>query len=487
MMFNEGIISNSLSPGLLPSMNSINTCENETQCLKIAYFSCHHCSKSLCLEHLNIHNTLNTIQVQALSNELDGFVDLVSNFDTQKTSQNAHNKLDAWKKQISDDIENIYESNLNEMNYLATELNQRLNIIKDYLRLKISNLGEQLLTIQSVDEISQQVQLLPIECDLNQLHQLFESVQCELNIDTKNISINDLIKVHNVFSYERTLPNNTQLESYRTISVENMKQFVSSKQNKSILWLDNQRQLHYINDKFQTRLLNIPQTLLVSSIILSNNRQIRINDVDIVDIKWCSFAEVFLILLQRHLLSFNHQTDRFTQISITRYKDYPFRCISCFNDTSLYISYCTSGTCIELWKYSYGNENDIYLNECIKRWDCLTNDKNEWISHMNTISNLYIGLLICKGSTIYRRFELRDKNLNLLKIIQLDNDYVDRFFPFRNHYWFIKSLSGKYYIYSIETNTYHLSSFDFPLGLEEFGINSLVIGIDEKKLILCDI
>ncbi|CAF3878810.1 unnamed protein product, partial [Rotaria sordida] len=264
------------------------------------------------------------------------------------------------------------------------------------------------------------------------------------------ISIKDLINVYNVFSYKRTLPNNTQLESYRTLSVENMKKFISNKNNESILWIDTSKQLHYIDRNFQNRLLNIPQT---SSIILSNHHQIRINDIDIVDIKWCSSVE----------------------------------CISCFNDTSLYISYCTFGICIELWKYSYGNGNDIYLNECINRWDCLTNDKNEWISYINIISNLHIGLLICRGSSIYRRFELRNENLNLLKIIQLDNDYVDRFFPFRNNYWFIKSLSEKYYIYSIETNTYHLSSFDFPFGLQEFGINSIVIGIEQDKLILCDI
>ncbi|CAF4013736.1 unnamed protein product [Rotaria sordida] len=236
-------------------MNSINTCENEIECSKIAYFSCYHCSKNLCLEHLNKHNILNIVRVQELSNKLDEFVNLVSNLDTQKISQNAHDKLDIWKKQISNDIENIYKLYLNEINYLEIELNQRLNIVKEDLRLKISNLGTQLLTIQNIDEISQQ-QLLPIEYDLKQFHQFFESVQCELNIDTKNISIKDLINVYNVFSYKRTLPNNTQLESYRTLSVENMKKFISSKNNESILWIDTSKQLHYIDRNFHNHLLS---------------------------------------------------------------------------------------------------------------------------------------------------------------------------------------------------------------------------------------
>jgi hypothetical protein len=150
------------------------------------------------------------------------------------------------------------------------------------------------------------------------------------------------------------------------------------------------------------------------------------------------------------------------------------------NNSTIYISYSTSGICIESWKY------DSSINECIKRWDCLTNDKNEWVSNMNTNSALQIGLLIRKGSTIYRRFELRDEQLNFLKKIQLDNDYIDAFFPFRSHHWFMKSLSGKYYIYSTETNQYHLSAFDFPFGLEEFGMNTIVIGTKQEELIYCD-
>ncbi len=45
------------------------------------------------------------------------------------------------------------------------------------------------------------------------------------------------------------------MQSYRTISAENYKRFASSKQNESILWLDNRRQLHYIDQKFHDHLL----------------------------------------------------------------------------------------------------------------------------------------------------------------------------------------------------------------------------------------
>lgn len=51
--------------------------------------------------------------------------------------------------------------------------------------------------------------------------------------------------------------------------------------------------------------------------------QTGIKDVDIVDLKWCSTAEVFLILFQRHLFSFEPKTNKFAQINITRHKDYP--------------------------------------------------------------------------------------------------------------------------------------------------------------------
>jgi hypothetical protein len=45
------------------------------------------------------------------------------------------------------------------------------------------------------------------------------------------------------------------MQSYRIIPVENYKRFLSSKQNASILWLDNRRQLHYIDQKFHNHLL----------------------------------------------------------------------------------------------------------------------------------------------------------------------------------------------------------------------------------------
>lgn len=106
---------------------------------------------------------------------------------------------------------------------------------------------------------------------------------------------------------------------------------------------------------------------------------------------------------------------------------------------------------------------------------------------MKTNSALDLGLIIRRGSSIYRRFELRDQSLNLLKTIQLDNDYIDGIYPFGNNHWFIKSLSSKYYIYSKELDKFDLLLFDFPFGLEEFAINSMVIGNKQGELTLRDI
>ena len=47
-------------------------------------------------------------------------------------------------------------------------------------------------------------------------------------------------------------------------------------------------------------------------------------DIDIVDFKWCPQAEVFLILFQRHLFSYEPKTKNFVQIHIARHKDYPY-------------------------------------------------------------------------------------------------------------------------------------------------------------------
>jgi len=45
------------------------------------------------------------------------------------------------------------------------------------------------------------------------------------------------------------------MQSYRTLSLDNYKRFISSKQNGTILWLDNRRQLHFVDQKFHNQLL----------------------------------------------------------------------------------------------------------------------------------------------------------------------------------------------------------------------------------------
>lgn len=62
---------------------------------------------------------------------------------------------------------------------------------------------------------------------------------------------------------------------------------------------------------------------VVTATALLPYNQTGIKDADVVDLKWCSAAEVFLILLQRHLFSFEPKTSKFTQIHIVRHKDYP--------------------------------------------------------------------------------------------------------------------------------------------------------------------
>ena len=45
------------------------------------------------------------------------------------------------------------------------------------------------------------------------------------------------------------------MAAYRVIPVDGNKRFVSSKQHESILWLDNRKQLHYLDSKFQDYVL----------------------------------------------------------------------------------------------------------------------------------------------------------------------------------------------------------------------------------------
>ena len=98
-------------------------------------------------------------------------------------------------------------------------------------------------------------QLSPIEQDLEKLRSCLESVRCEISIETKDISIKDLINAQNIFSYLRPSTNYSILSPYRIIPMENYKRFISSKDHQTILWLDNRKQLNWIDSKYQNHLL----------------------------------------------------------------------------------------------------------------------------------------------------------------------------------------------------------------------------------------
>jgi hypothetical protein len=151
-MVNEGLISNPHPPTSL-----MNKCEGESECPKQALFSCHHCSKSVCLAHLNEHNTLNIIRADELSDDINNLKHLVSKMNTEKSFEITRNKLNKWKKEMVDNIESIYKIHSNEINNVEMELNYRLNIFKENLETKLSNLKTDLSTLQKILEIPQQV------------------------------------------------------------------------------------------------------------------------------------------------------------------------------------------------------------------------------------------------------------------------------------------------------------------------------------------
>jgi archaellum component FlaC len=132
-------------------------CENEVECLKPSLFSCHHCSKLVCLDHLNEHNSLNNIRADELTNEINNLQHHLSNLNTQQSFDDTRNKLSTWKKQMFDNIENVYALHSNEINHLETELNHRLDILKERFKTTMSNLQTELSVLQKNREIPKQV------------------------------------------------------------------------------------------------------------------------------------------------------------------------------------------------------------------------------------------------------------------------------------------------------------------------------------------
>lgn len=154
----------------LPFQDSLNTtnassiCQDEDTCQKPAFFPCHHCPRNLCLEHLNKHNTLNMLTVKSLLNELDEFVQLLSNFDTQISFEKARDRLDSWKSRMLEDIENIYNLRLNDINCIELQVKYRTNTLKEYMESKLTNINTQLSEIKKLNEVSKQVCQLCCTC-----------------------------------------------------------------------------------------------------------------------------------------------------------------------------------------------------------------------------------------------------------------------------------------------------------------------------------
>lgn len=132
-------------------------CQNEISCSKIALVPCHHCTKMLCIEHLGVHNELNIIRSDELTDEINLLTESLSNLNTEKSLKNARNQLDTWKTDCINKIENIYENYTKEIDKLEIDLNSRLNTFKENIDLKICDLKQQLSRLKKDAEMSKNV------------------------------------------------------------------------------------------------------------------------------------------------------------------------------------------------------------------------------------------------------------------------------------------------------------------------------------------
>ena len=77
-----------------------------------------------------------------------------------------------------------------------------------------------------------------MESKLDRLYQCLQSVQCEIIVKIEDVSFEEFIDVSNAFSYDQKLLKNNMRKPYRILSVQNITEFISSKGNETILWVD---------------------------------------------------------------------------------------------------------------------------------------------------------------------------------------------------------------------------------------------------------
>ncbi|CAF0822885.1 unnamed protein product [Adineta steineri] len=342
----------------------------EPKCERRFRASCDCCNKNLCLQHLNEHNALVISQLTPLTDKINMLCHQLQSFNVHEVTGIGREKLEQWRKDCHEKIDQIFEKKCQELDYLFTEEMEQQNKKVLQIKSKIDKLiREQEATKQDIDLLT------------SEIHQLDEEITklniTNFQINTYPLVIEDsFIQINKIDEYKIDLSNVAHV--HRTLKIRDGS-YTTLADNNQFLLVHQKPNLCLID-----REMNVVKQVLWSF-------------KSILDMCWSSTLDQFIIIEEENVFILDDKT-----MSIQKMKNIQNRsCLSCAcSNTSLFLSTNSWGSSVLQLRLS----PSITM---VKGWTSpITCAKDERIDNM-TYRNETLAIIIKNNVDKSVRIELR--------------------------------------------------------------------------------
>ncbi|CAF1102270.1 unnamed protein product [Rotaria sordida] len=353
------------------------------RCTRTSRGLCDCCQQNLCLQHLNEHNALLTVQLNPLTDEINVLRDRLKTLNIQKTIADSRQKLEQWRQNCYKKIDYFFEQKCQELDQLVNEKvsQQREELNQIYLKI-IELINAQEATRQDIDLLTSTIRQL--ERNMNNIEQT-----C-FTIDTRPLLIDDTLIFIKTTEHELDL--STLSPIYKTVhhSEESFRSLTSN--NRYLL-------IHqYPNLCLFDREMNIVKQMLWSYDAIQ-------------DMCWSSTLDRFIVLGENNIFLINENTMSIDNMNTIEERNW--KSCTC-SDTVLFAS--TNG-----WASSIIEFNLYSAIELIREWEYPITCSKDEIIHDIAYNNENLALIVKNKSEMSLRIELRcAKTLGCIWLLQLD-------------------------------------------------------------------
>jgi len=360
---------------------SIPTCKSKSLNL------CYCCNKNICLDHLKEHNDLNKFELNNLNNEIIILNNQFKIFDINKLIKDSQNKLDIWKNNCHQIIDNYYQQKSQELQkFFIEKIDQHQNEIDQIQTTIIDFIRNDKTTQKNIQSLK--LTINNIKKEINKFKD--KGIQMDIRpfiLDNHLISIKD--SKPNAFNINSSI----LLSPYHTIeSIDGWKsEFIS-------------------NDRFI--LISLGENLCLYDKDLILIKQLSWKSESIYDMCWSSTLSNYIIITdKKKVYRINETTLVFDRVYGIEEKHW---LSSTCSDTYLYLTTREMGTNIYQFKL-------LPLIRLVKQWVPPYSCKSHESIHDIQYNNRTIALIIRDSFSGGIDIELRSSaTLNIIWSLPLD-------------------------------------------------------------------